>query len=155
MGSLRYWGDGGVEVEVGVCNLKMAEDTGECTPEQAAAPLLDKLTSSLRVVLQTHHHISEESDMTGIVGHVRMWGVRLTDISQGRVGPIPEALEHRGMHALQRPPLKHFFPVLPRDGLGVGGPLPKREQLGAGGGQVRLRRDQGGSRGLLTPLRLI
>ena len=43
------------------------------------------------------------------------------------------------MHTLQRPPLKHFLPVLLRDGLGVGNPLLKRKQLDTGGGQLGMR----------------
>ena len=58
------------------------------------------------------------------------------------------------MLALQCPPLKHFLPVLPRNGLGIVNPFLKREQLSAGGGQLRLRRDQGGRCGLLSTLYL-
>ena len=36
------------------------------------------------------------------------------------------------MLTLQRPPLKHFLPTLPHNGLGVINPLLKRERLGAG-----------------------
>ena len=50
--------------------------------------------------------------MTGVVGRVGMQGVLVTDAAQGHVGPVPEVLEHGGMHALQHPPLKHFLPVL-------------------------------------------
>ena len=77
-----------------------------------------------------------------------MRGIIVADVAQGRVGPDPEVLEHGGVHALQRPPLKHFLPALLREGLGVGDPLPKRKQLGAGRGQLSPRRDQGGCGGL-------
>ena len=73
------------------------------------------------------HHISEELEMAGIVGHVRMRGVRLADIAQGRVGPVPELLEHGTMHFLQCLPLKNFFYVLPRNGLSIINPLLKKQ----------------------------
>ena len=59
------------------------------------------------------------------------------------------------MLALQRSSLEHFLRVLPCDGLSVINPPLKGTQLGAGGGQVRLRRNQGEGRGFRTPLSLI
>ena len=59
------------------------------------------------------------------------------------------------MLALQRSALEHFFFVLPSDGLGIVNSPPEGKQLGAGGGQVRLRCNQGGGCGLSTPLGLI
>ena len=58
------------------------------------------------------------------------------------------------MLALQCPTLKHLLLVQPRNGLGDINQFQKRKHLGAGGGQLCLRRDQGGCRGLLMPLRL-
>ena len=52
------------------------------------------------------------------------------------------------MHMLQRLPLENFFPVLPGDGLSIVNPPLKKKQLGMGGGQLSLRRDQGGCGGL-------
>ena len=62
---------------MGICVLKVAEDAGKRTLEQVAAPLLNKLASSLGAVLQVCHHISEELKMAGIVGHVRMRSIRI------------------------------------------------------------------------------
>ena len=50
---LGHWGNDDVKVKVGIGVLKVAEDTGECTPEQAATPLFDELASPLRAVLQS------------------------------------------------------------------------------------------------------
>ena len=68
-------------------------------------------------------------------------------MAQGGIGPVPEILKHRGMLALQRSSLEHFLRVLPCDGLSVINPPPKRTQLDAGGGHVRLRCNQGGGHG--------
>ena len=143
-----------MKIEVGVGVLEMAEDAGEHAPEQAMAPLFNKLASSLVTTLQARHHVGEEAEMAGVIGRAGMRGVLIADVAQCRVGPVPEALKHGGVHALQCPPLEHFLPVLPRNGLGVIDPLLKREQLGAGGVQFRLRRDQGGCGGLLALLHL-
>jgi len=81
-----------------------------------------------------------------------MGGIRITNMAQGSVGPIPKILKHGSVNALQRPPLQHSLPISPRDGLGVINPFLKQKQLGASGGQVRLRRGQGDGRGLRAPL---
>nr|XP_040256311.1 enolase-phosphatase E1-like [Aegilops tauschii subsp. strangulata] len=59
------------------------------------------------------------------------------------------------MLALQGSSLEHLLRVLPFDGLSVTNPPPKGKQLGAGGGQVRLRRNLGGGCGSRTLLSLI
>ena len=58
------------------------------------------------------------------------------------------------MHMLQRLPLENFFFVLPCNRLGVINLTLKKKHLGTGGGQLGLRRDQGGCSGLLAPFRL-
>ena len=83
-----------------------------------------------------------------------MRSILIADMAQRHVGPDPEGLKHGGMLTLQCPQMKHFLPVLPRDGLGVSNPLLEGEQLGAGRGQFRLRHYQGGCRGFLAPLHL-
>ena len=110
--------------------------------------------SFVRSGLQACHHVGEEAEVTGVVIHWRMGGVRVTHMAQGSLGPVPKIPKHGSMNALQHPPLQHFLPTLSCDGLGVINPPLKREQLGAGGGQFRLRRDQGGCGGLLAPLHL-
>ena len=97
--------------------------------------------SSRGPVLLTGHDLSEEAEVAGVVILVRVGDALFTDGAQGPVGPDPEVLEHGAMHVLQRLPLKHFLSVLPRDGLGIGNPLLKRKQLGAGGGQLCLPQD--------------
>ena len=124
---LKYGSDDGIKIKVGVGVLEMSEDTGERTPKQAATPLFNKLPSSLETILQANHHIGKEAEVAGAVVRMGMRSILITDVAQGDVCPVPEVLEHGGMHALQRPPLKHFFFVLPHDGLGVGDPLPERE----------------------------
>lgn len=62
----RYGGNGGVEVEVGVGVLKMAEDAGERAPE---------LASSIGSSFQACHHAGEEAKVTGIVIRVGMQSV--------------------------------------------------------------------------------
>src|SRR4051812_24023484 len=109
---LGYGGNGGVKVEVMVSILEVAKDARERAPEQAATPLFNKLANPLSSVLQTCHHVGEEAEVTGVIVRMGMRGIFVADVAQRRVGPVPEVLEHEGMHALQRPPLKHFLPAL-------------------------------------------
>ena len=59
------------------------------------------------------------------------------------------------MFVLQCLPVEYLFPALLREGLGVGNPSLKREQLSAGRGQLGLDGDQGRRSGLLALLRFI
>ena len=84
------------------------------------------------------HHIGEEKEVTGIIIRVGMRGIFVADGAQRHIGSDPEALEHGGVHVLQRLPPERFLPALLRKGLDTGNPLLKRKQLGTGGSQLSL-----------------
>ena len=111
---------------------------GERAPEQATAPLFNKLARPLGSVLQAYHHVGEEAEVTGIIVRVGMRGMFVANGAQHRVGSNPGVLEHGGVHALQRLPPTRFLPALLHEGLGTGDPPLKRKQLSAGGGQLGL-----------------
>ena len=58
---LGYGSNGSVKIKVGIGVLEMVEDAGEQTPKQAAAPLFNKLASSLGTILQARHHVGKEA----------------------------------------------------------------------------------------------
>ena len=118
----------------------MAENAGKCSREQAAALFFHQLARPLRAVLQMRHHISEELEVAGIVGHVRLLGGSLADVAQGRVGPFPKRSEHGAVHVFQHLPLADLVRIPLRDGLGIINPPLEKEQLGTGGGQLGLCR---------------
>ena len=72
---LGHRGEGGIKVKVVIGVLKMAEDAGKHAPEQAAAPLFNKLASSIRTILQVRHHVGEEAEVAGVVVCVGMRGI--------------------------------------------------------------------------------
>ena len=80
------------------------------------------------------NHVREESDIDGIVGHMRLLSVCLADVSQGRVGPFPECPEHGAMHVFQHLPLADLVRNPLRNGLGIINPPLKKKQFSAGGG---------------------
>ena len=118
----------------------MTEDAGECPCEQAAAPFFYQLARPLGAVLQVHHHVSEESEIADVIVHTRLLGGCLADVAQGHVSPFPDGSEHGAMHVLQRLPLADFILVPPCNDFGIVDPSLKKERLGAGGGQLSLRR---------------
>ena len=65
------------------------------------------------------HHVSEEPEIVGVVGHMRLLSDCLADVAQGRVGPFPELPEHGAVHVFQRLPLADLVRILLRNGLGI------------------------------------
>ena len=102
--------------------------------------MLHQLVRPLRVALQMRHHVSEELEIAGVVGHMRLLSGCLADIVQGRVGPFPESPEHGAVHVFQRLPLADIVRIPLRNGLDIINLSLKKKQLGTGRGQLSLRR---------------
>ena len=132
--SRMAWGDGGVEIEVGIHVPEMAEDARKGAPEQGAPPLLHQPVSPDRPRLQLCHHVSEELKIASIVDCVRLANSRLADVAQGYVGSLLERGEHGAVLMLQDLPLMYLVRILARDDLGLLHPLAEKEHLGLGGG---------------------
>ena len=133
----------------------MAEDTREGASEQDAAPLLHQPVGTDRPRPQLRHHVGEELKIAIIVDCVGLVNSRLADVTQGRVGSLPEPGEHGAVLVLQNPPLAYLVLVLPRNGLSLVHPLAKKERLGAGGSQFLLRRVEGSPGSVSPPLRFL
>ena len=57
----------------------MAEDAGECAPEEASALFDNKLASPLSPILQARHDVGKEAKMAGIILGVGVRGVLIVD----------------------------------------------------------------------------
>ena len=64
----------------------VAEDTRECTPEEAPDPLVNKPASFCGLIFQAGHDSSKDVEMAGVVALMRVRSALIANSTQGIVG---------------------------------------------------------------------
>ena len=86
---------------MGIKVQKIAEDARECAPEEAPAPLLNKMASIRGPVLHAGHDVGKEVEVARVVTLMQVRSALIANNTQGIVGPNAQALEHGAVLVFQ------------------------------------------------------